>query len=58
VQLKAQRSAVETGRRDSKKQRLPACAGSGLDHIPRVACLVRMHLIDDCPVHIQAIQRI
>jgi hypothetical protein len=58
VELEAERLAIKAGGRDREHQRLPARAGAGLDHIPRVACLVRVHLVDDRAMHVQAVERI
>ena len=55
VVLEADRVAVVAGGGDLEQQRLAAGAGRGLEHIDHVAGLVRVQLVDDRAMHVQAV---
>jgi type I restriction enzyme, R subunit len=53
--LEADRVAVVAGGGDLEQQRLAAGAGRGLQHIDHVAGLMGVQLVDDRPMHVQAV---
>ncbi|MNS33735.1 hypothetical protein D3C72_658520 [compost metagenome] len=55
--LIADAGAVSTGGGDHPQQRLVACAGRRVDHVEHIARLVRVQLVDDAAVDVQAVQR-